>query len=182
MATRGEAAEHIQVTPAYITYLVKKKIIKREEDGSYDLDHVRIRYIMSLRRGQGGSSSIPGPEEDGESGKRSGTTAGEKELKVALLNEQVRKIKRENDLADKLVLDSEQHVAIISTIMQAIKPHLESIESRVMRSCPDVSVKTREVITTQVARAVNSGVQEACRLVDGFVMDMENAVQGEALA
>jgi phage terminase Nu1 subunit (DNA packaging protein) len=182
MATRGEAAEHIQVTPAYITYLCKKRIIKKEADGSYDLDHVRIRYIMSLRRGQGGSSSIPGPEEDVETGKRPGASLDEKELKVALLNEQIRKIKRENDLADKLVLDSGQHVAIISTIMQAIKPHLESIESRVMRSCPDVSVKTREVITTQVARAVNSGVQEACRLVDGFVIDKTGAEQQEALA
>lgn len=170
MATRAEAAEHIQVSPAYITQLVKKKIIKREDDGSYDLDHVRVRYIMSLRKGQGGGASIPGMQERDDDGKPVEDDR-QKKLKEELLSEQIRKIRRENDEAADLLLSIDAHVLIISSIIRAIRPSLETITSRVMRACPDITIQAREIIARQVSRAIQDGVAEACRKVKGLSLE-----------
>lgn len=159
MATRAEAAAHIFVTPSMINYLRKKGIVTLEPGGGYDLDKVRRSYIESLRTGKGGSSSIPGLDERDNRGMVRIKKA--EELKEELLHEQIRKMKRENDEAEGLLISSDVNVRIISEIVRAIKPHLGSIPSKILRNCPDVTSQLRDVIAKQVARAIDSATEEA---------------------
>jgi hypothetical protein len=188
MSTRTEAAEHIDVTTAYITYLLKRGVIKRNEEGGYDLDHVRTQYIRSLRRGQGGGKSIPSAEERDGSGEvqEGGQDSSEAAIKRRLLEvklgrevEELRKIRRANDVADGLKVPLEDYIRTITDIISAIKPHLEAIPSKILRNCPDAPDHLRHAVEKQVIAAVKAGVQRAQTALDKASRD--EGVQGSQL-
>lgn len=149
MVSRDDVARHLDISSTYVSKLVKAGIISppKKETG-YDLEQARVAYIRSLR---GSGSGNKGPKLVGENGIKEPSTYRE------LLDlEKWRTEKRENDIADGLVVPVSQVSVSIGLIVSEIRPLLESLHEVVRRSHPGIGTPALEAVQRAAASVSES--------------------------
>lgn len=146
MATQAQVCEHLGIkSPTTLKFLIGKGVIPAGTSrGGLDLDLCRISYITYLRNVKKGVVT------DVESGKDN------KDYSALLDKERWRKMRRENDVADGLLVEISVAQEKIEEIANAMLPILQSIVPEVKRSWPDMNGDQAAIIEECVNKCLES--------------------------
>jgi phage terminase Nu1 subunit (DNA packaging protein) len=146
MSTQAEVCAHLGIKSATtLKNLIGRGIIPAGTPrGGLDLDACRIAYITYLRNVNKGIVTDAESEKD------------EKDYDRLLDKERWRKMKRENDVADGVLVEISVAQEKIEEVANAILPILESIVPEVKRSWPDMNGDQAAIIEECVNKCLNS--------------------------
>lgn len=133
-----ELAELFGLTERRIQQLVRENVIPRSGRGRYPMRESVRRYVAYLQALQGD---------------------GDASINDALRRENLRRVRRENDEADGLLLNRDELIEIIGGIMVAFATALDQVDGQVAPDDADLRNKIRE----ETRRARAEAVDRLCR-------------------
>jgi hypothetical protein len=161
------AAFFLDMKPDSLYTLRKRNIIPRTDGrGRVPFLSTLRGYIRALRpSGRGHKLGGAQPEADdvqqGGPEKEETTRA---QIKLELDREGLRKIKRENDQADGLLIPAEEFRAALESIIAIVKPVIETLHLSALKACPEIPPASLEAMQREIARAVNAMVEHIERI------------------
>lgn len=141
MATRIEVAAHLDLSERHVYTLIREGVLPGSKGhGGLDPDACRLAYIRHLRGVASGQ--VQGTPEGLDLTKQ----------KAMLVAEQLRELKRENDIADGLVAPFAVLTEALASVGQQIVAHLEALPLEMKRANPQLSGYDIQVVKKIVAR------------------------------
>lgn len=128
--TRASAtalAEHLGLSRTYLDRLVASGVITRDDDGKFDVDACRLKYIRSLRQARRSSPVT--------------------EAQAQLQRAKARRIELENGRLEGRLMEVQDCIAGVDEIVGVMLVHLSSLPARCTRDMP-----TRRAIETAIAQ------------------------------
>ena len=146
MSTQKEVAEHLDLTDRTIRTLIDKNVISPASGkGGLDLDACRVNYIRHLRglaRGQIKEEKPFDPD------------AEDVEAQIEL--EKLRKLKRENDIAEGVVASVDILCGALSDVSAQIVPLLDALPLQMKRANPKLTGHDITIVKKCVAKCRNA--------------------------
>ncbi len=165
--TRTVLSKILGVSQPYITNLIQKGILpKPEDDKRMNLFASVRRYIDAVRPRSSNNrvnekrlvddyNADGDLQPEGESGNE--VPVGN--FQLLLLKEKWRKEKRENDVAEGLLVRKEEVAEAIDLVVSEILPVVATLHFVALRAWPDLPPAALESIQSEVAKAINRAIE-----------------------
>ena len=145
MSKQIEVAQHLDLSDRQVRDLTKRGVLPPSTGpGGMSLDDCRvayIRYLRGVKRGQVKDSEEPTDAED---------------VEKKIEEEKLRKLKRENDLAEGLVAPVDLLQSAFENVTSQMVPILDSMPLEMKRMNPRLTGHDIQVVKKAVARCRNA--------------------------
>jgi phage terminase Nu1 subunit (DNA packaging protein) len=142
--TQLEVAEHLFLTARHVRKLITDGDLPGPDDGGYDLDLMRKTYIDYLR------AKVTGREA------KHAETVESADIAEQIEREKLRKLRRENDEREGLLVESAAVEAVASHIAEVVSASLESLPMVLKRNNPSLQAQDIESAQRVIAGLMNS--------------------------
>jgi phage terminase Nu1 subunit (DNA packaging protein) len=147
MATQKKVAEHIDLSSRRVRELIKDGVLPASKGtGGLDVDACRLAYVRYLRGLSTGQVKENSTDPNNE----------KKDYPDLLDKERHRKLKRENDIDDKLVAPVLLLTEALEKAASMIVPALESLPLEIKRKFPEVTGGQINIVKKTVATCRNA--------------------------